>query len=107
MYQFKPLYVDTDSIKCVSELTPAQREELMKIFLNSQYDTMITNYKENDMRIKDFIVLHADGQPVMIKKSAITTVSKMSDGTARVEVVTQIWITDDKYKDVVKRLFEV
>lgn len=63
--------------------------------------------KENDMRIKDFIVLHADGQPVMVKKEAITVISKMSDGTTRVEIDNQIWITDDKYEDVIKRLFEV
>jgi hypothetical protein len=79
----------------------------MKLFLNSQYGTMVVNYKENDMRIKDFIVLHADGQPVMVKKQAITVISKMSDGTTRVEIDNQIWITDDKYEDVIKRLFEV
>lgn len=104
---FKSLYHDTDSVKYVTELTPEQRKEFMKIFLNSQYGTMVTHYKENDMRIKDFIVLHADGQPVMIKKEAITALSKMSDGTTRVEIGEHIWITDDKYEDVIKRLFEV
>jgi ABC-type transporter MlaC component len=118
---YRPLYEDTDSYivqktrseldkimakqfmnskygLCVnvSELSPAQREEFMKAFK-----------KENDMRIKDFIVLHADGQPVMVKKEAITVISKMSDGTTRVEIDNQIWITDDKYEDVIKRLFEV
>lgn len=105
---YKPLYEDTDSVKYVTELTPEQRKKFMKIFLNSQYGTMVTNYKENkDMRIKDFIVLHADGQPVMVKKEAITVLSKMSDGTTRVEIGEHIWITDDKYEDVIKRLFEV
>jgi hypothetical protein len=104
---YKPLYQDTDSVKYVTELTAEQRKEFMKLFLNSQYGTMVTQYKENDMRIKDFIVLHADGQPVMVKKEAITVISKMSDGTTRVEIDNQIWITDDKYEDVIKRLFEV
>ena len=123
------LYADTDSIithaveqqltrhimnsnygLCVNvnDLSPAKRKEFMKLYLNSQYGTLVTNYKENkDMRIKDFIVLHADGQPVMVKKEAITVISKMSDGTTRVEIDNQIWITDDKYEDVIKRLFEV
>lgn len=92
----------------VNDLSPAQRKEFMKLYLNSQYGTLVTNYKENkDMKIKDFIVLHADGQPVMIKKEAITALSKMSDGTSRVEIGEHIWITDDKYEDVIKRLFEV
>lgn len=104
---YKSLYQDTDSVKYVTQLTAEQRKEFMKLFLNSQYGAMVTHYKENNMRIKDFIVLHADGQPVMVKKEAITVISKMSDGTTRVEIDNQIWITDDKYEDVIKRLFEV
>ena len=106
--EYRPaIYADTDSIKCVTELTEEQRKEFAKIFLSSQYGTMVTNYKENDMRIKDFIVLHADGNPVMVKKEAIEVIAKMSDGTVRVETTGQLWITDDKYEDVIKRLFEV
>ena len=118
---YKPLYEDTDSYilqkarleldkimakqfmnskygLCVNvnDLYPAQREEFMKAFK-----------KENDMRIKDFIVLHADNQPIMIKKDAITTLSRLADGTVRIETSNQIWVTDDKYEDVIKRLFEV
>lgn len=104
---YKSLYQDTDSVKCVIQLTAEQRKEFMKLFLNSQYGTLVTNYKENDMRIKDFIVLHADGQPVMVKKEAISVLSKLADGTSRIETTNQIWITDDKYEDVIKRLFEV
>ena len=59
------------------------------------------------MRIKDFIVLHSDGKPVMVKKEAITTLSKVGDGTTRVEIYDTRWLTDDKYEDVIKRLFEV
>lgn len=112
-----PLYVDTDSIKENYLFTEAQRflkQEIekqnqrgMKTMLNSTYGLIVTNQKENDMRIKDFIVLHADGQPVMVKKEAIAVISKMSDGTTRVDTGNQIWITDDKYEDVIKRLFEV
>lgn len=104
---YRPLYEDTDSIKEKYPLTEEQRRWIAKCFLNAQYGTMITKYKENDMRIKDFIVLHADGKPVMIKKEAITTISKLTDGTTRIEVNSQIWFTDDKYEDVIKRLFEV
>ena len=100
-------YHDTDNIKQMYPLTYEERRYVAKCFLNAQYGTMVTHYKENDMRIKDFIVLHADGQPVMVKKEAITVISKMLDGTTRVEIDNQIWITDDKYEDVVKRLFEV
>lgn len=105
---YRALYEDTDSIKDMfPPLTEVQRKQAMKYFLNAQYGTMVTHYKENDMRIKDFIVLHADGQPVMIKKEAITGISKMLDGTTRVEIGEHIWITDDKYDDVIKRLFEI
>ena len=100
-------YHDTDSIKQMYPLTDEQRRYILRCFLNAQYGTMVTHYKENDMRIKDFIVLHADGQPVMVKKEAITALSKMSDGTTRVEIGEHIWITDDKYDDVIKRLFEI
>ena len=102
---YRPLYEDTGSIQEKYPLTEEQRKQMKKCYLNSMYGTMI--YKENDMRIKDFIVLHADGQPVMVKKEAITVISKMTDGTTRVETCNQIWITDDKYEDVIKRLFEV
>lgn len=105
MYQFKPLYEDTDSFN--RQEFEKQNQRWMKTMLNSAYGLMVTNQKENNMRIKDFIVLHADGQPVMVKKEAITVISKMSDGTTRVEIDNQIWITDDKYEDVIKRLFEV
>lgn len=105
---YRPLYEDTDSIKDMfPPLTEMQRKQAMKYFLNGQYGTMVTHYKENDMRIKDFIVLHADGQPIMVKKEAIAVISKMSDGTTRVDTGNQIWITDDKYEDVIKRVFEV
>lgn len=83
----------------------------LKNYQNSIYGKMVSDMgigeKENDMRIKDFIVLHADGHPVMMKKEAITALSKMSDGTTRVEIYEHIWITDDKYDDVIKRLFEI
>lgn len=117
-------YYDTDSIYCDFEqfklhdtlkvVRPTAKERLaMKLYLNSVYGKMLSSMKwtdgkeNNGMRIKDFIVLHADGQPVMIKKEAITVVSKMSDGTTRVEIDNQIWITDDKYEDVIKRMFDV
>lgn len=103
---YKPLYEDTVSIKVMPPLTAEQKSYIAKCFLNAQYGTMVTNYKENDMRIKDFIVLHADGQPLMIKKDSIETLSKMSDGTAKIETTNQIWVTDEKYVDVIKRLFE-
>lgn len=77
----KALYADTDSIKV----------------------------KENDMErlnIKDFIVLHKSGLPCLINKSRITTIEKNGDGS------TMIWgdkngadFVDEKYEDVIKRLF--
>lgn len=83
----------------------------LKNYQNSIYGKMVSDMgideKENNMRIKDFIVLHADGQPVMVKKEAISVLSKLADGTSRIETTNQIWITDDKYEDVIKRLFEV
>lgn len=101
------MYKDTDSVNTSFGEIKKDINSAMKLYLNSVYGTMVTNYKENNMRIKDFIVLHADGQPVMIKKEAITVVARMSDGTIRLEIDNQIWITDDKYEDVIKRLFEV
>lgn len=103
---YKYLYEDTDSIKIKYPLTEEARRWYAKCFLNAQYGTMVTNYKENDMRTNDFIVLHSDGMPVMVKKEAIAVLSKLSDGSARVDAGNQIWITDDKYNDVVRRLFE-
>ena len=113
---YKSLYADTDSVKCVTELTE-ERKQLMKCILNAQYGTMITNfnaqrspmitsYKENDMRMKDFIVLHSMNRPIIVKKEAITAVSKMADGAAEV-YAGAIWVTDDKYDDVIKRLFDI
>lgn len=93
----------------MEQLTPAQKDAIRDIFqygkthLASDYGSMT---KENDMRINDFIVLHSEGMPVMVKKEAIAGLSKLSDGSARVDAGNQIWITDEKYNDVVKRLFE-
>ncbi len=105
---YKSLYQDTDSIKCVNELSAEQRKEFMKIWLNSVYGTMCTDYKENNMRIKDFIVVHANGQPVMIKKEAITTVAKTSNGATQIAVTGgNMWTVVDTYEDVIKRLFDI
>ena len=101
------MYKDTDSANTSLGEIKKDINSAMKLYLNSIYGTMVTDYKEINMEIKDFIVLHADGQPIMVKKEAITVIARMSDGTIRLEIDNQIWLTDDKYEDVIKRLFEV
>ena len=107
---YKPLYEDTDSVKYVTELTPAQRKEFMKMFLNSAYGAVITNYKENDKMTRDYIVVHeksvSDGIRVGIVFTAkIAGITKDGVGNAVILLDSGYSIyCKDKYEDIVKQL---
>lgn len=78
-------YVDTDSIKQI---------------LNSRYGMEI------QMR-SEFIVLHINEEPAIVRKSAISYVSREKEsGKAIVRVDCNIYYVDEQYGDVVRRLFK-
>ena len=110
-FNYKPLYEDTDGIKVINPLTDEQKRYIAKCFLNAQYGTMITNYKENSMR-KEFIVLHEEeleGSTMIVRKSAIISVSTEKFGAdtfCYVRTENCSFRVTESYAEVVKRLFE-
>lgn len=101
----------------INDLIREQCKEYYKTHLNSLYgqaiyaDTDSIYTKENNMR-KEFIVLHddtADGSTMIVRKSAIISVSNETFGANTYCVVRTENCTFrviESYAEVVKRLFE-
>ena len=93
---YKNLYEDTDSIKKYVDADTA----LAKLALNSKYGKGI------QMR-NEFIVLHTKGVPAIVRKLAIDYVSKDKENeTAVVCINGCVHFVDEKYNEVVRRLFK-
>lgn len=101
---YKSLYEDTDSVKYVTELSPEQRKNFMKLFLNSAYGAMVTNYKENDNMTKDYIFVHVDKEPTIIFKKQIVAISKSGDKAYIQCTNNECYYAKESYADIVKQL---
>lgn len=110
-------YYDTDSIyrKTISryndilKVTSLTAEDTirMKLFLNSFYGRMIscmhfTDGKEKIMR--EFIVAHDNGKPILILKDGVIAVKAESEYTCLYLSSGCTICCDDKYRDIVKAL---
>lgn len=96
-------YVDTFKV-----VRPTAEERLqMKLYLNSLYGKMVscihsTDGKENDKMTRDYIVVHDDGEPMIIFKGQIICISK-NDGGACIHCTNGSYYVDESYADVVKQ----
>ena len=80
------IYEDTDSVTA------------MKTKLNSLYGrTVMTQY--------DYIVIHRANNPIIIFKKSISAIERGDDGAAIIYSTNATFYVDEKYTDVVKKLF--
>jgi len=81
------IYADTDSVRNV-----------MKTKLNSVYGKAVT-----DMA-KEYIVVHQDKRPLIIFLQHIQAIKQGVDNQAKIFVVDDCFVTDEKYADVIKQI---
>lgn len=90
MYNYKPLYTDTDS---------ATQAAYTKQFLNSLYGTQGVKYMN-----RDYISVVVDDKPTVIFKRNIISVSKEGAHTSILCVSDTMFYTKEDYASVVKKI---
>lgn len=105
-YDLKKFNQPIDNFKIVR---PTAEEKLqMKLYLNSLYGKAascihFTDGKENDKMTRDYIVVHDDGEPMIIFKEQIVGISKNEDG-ACIYCTNGCYYVDESYASVVKQI---
>ena len=84
--------------RCINGYTKTE----LKAFLNSIYGKGVETMRN------DFMVLHVDETPLLIRKDAIVGIKKSADGTAGIMTMPLSYFiyVDETYEEVVRKLFK-
>ena len=102
---YKPLYVDTDSVSTPLGEIKQDINSAIKTYLNSIYGTGVVKYKESKNMKREYIVLHKNGRTGVVFKDSIDAVAQGEHETVII-IKGRVEFCDDKYEDVVRQLLK-
>ena len=78
------------------------RSEVVKAYLNELYGKGVESMRN------DFIILHTEGKPLLIRKDGIIAVRKSNEGKASITTIALGYreFVDETYEEVVRKLFK-